>query len=192
MSDPQQKLQSDNPNAPNIPHSLYIAEKGGLAGNFIGSILYGTREGSYLHSRLLVLIAFIPSILGAVIAVFLQCMAALFNPIHRRGEPIKWGLVSYTVVMFSIVTIGAGINLQNQSVSYIDNREFPGIKGMLPPGPLGYQLFTDPEALEIVPNLMLVLNNWLADGFLVSSLFDVAFTHPNAQCWPFQIGRAHV
>ena len=104
-------------------------------------------------------------------------MGALINPTNRRRQGIKWGLVSYTVIMFSFVTIFTAMNLNIQSVSYIDNREFPGVENVLPPGPLGYQWFLYSDVLTIVPNLMFLLNNWLADGLLVSSLFDSTSTH---------------
>lgn len=101
--------------------------------------------------------------------LFFQCMAALIDPIHRRREGVKWGLLSYTVVMFSFVTVFTAMNLNIQSISYIDNREFPGVEGVLPPGPLGYQWFIYSKAITIVPNFMFLLNNWMADGFLVGS-----------------------
>ena len=103
-------------------------------------------------------------------------MAALFNPGHRRGEPVKRGLVSYTVAIFSVVTIQTAMDLDLQSISFIDNREFPG-SDLSPPGPIGYQPFISKEALSIIPNALFTLSNWMADGLLVSSLFDNAFTH---------------
>ena len=106
--------------------------------------------------------------------LFFQCVAALFNPVHRRGESIKWGLVSFTVAMFSAVSIQTAADLNIESISYIENREFPGAGGAAPPGPLGYQF--NLEALTIVSNLMSNMNNWLADGLLVSSLFDTVDT----------------
>ena len=72
-------------------------------------------------------------------------MAALFDPVHRRGEGIKWGLVSYTVVLFSIVTVFTVTSLA----------EFPSTT--YPP----------------IPNIMLLLNYWLADGLLVGFLYLV-------------------
>ena len=108
--------------------------------------------------------------------LFSRCMAALVNPIHRRGEPIKWGLVSYTAVMFSVVTIQTGMNLDIQSLRYIDGREFPGFEDM-PPGPEGYLDSIYSTVLNATPNAMLDLNIWLADGLLVSSSFDATFTH---------------
>ena len=107
-------------------------------------------------------------------------MAALFNPAHRRGEPIKWGLVSYTMVMFSLVTVGTAAQFNAQSMSHIDNREFPGIGGMLPPGPTGYQELIATKAISITHNVVLVSSNWLADGLLVSCLFDAASAHTGA------------
>ena len=89
--------------------------------------------------------------------IFFKCMAALFNPVHRRGEGIKWGLVTYTVIMFSFVTVITAMNLGILSTSYIDNCEFPGVEGLLSPGPLGYQGSISPSVLNIVPNVMFVL-----------------------------------
>ena len=109
--------------------------------------------------------------LGIIVAVFFKCMVALFNPAYRRGEPIRWGLVSYTVVMFSLVTVGTAMRLGVQSISYIDNREFRGTV----PGPIGYQGLIVPDAINVIQNVIFALNNWLADGLLVSSLFDTAF-----------------
>ena len=105
-------------------------------------------------------------------------MAALLDPVHRRGEPIKWGLVSYTIIMLSLVTVETAVILDGQSTSYVDNRNFSGNGGLVPPGPIGYQVLIYREAVTIVPWVMFLLNNWLADGLLVSSLFDAISTHP--------------
>ena len=112
---------------------------------------------------------FVRIILGIVIMLFFKCIVALFDPDNRRGGPIRWGLVSYTVAMFSLVTIGTATLLDVQSISYIDNREFPGVSGVLPPGPAGYQSFINPKATSITSNAVFVLSNWLAEGLLVSS-----------------------
>ena len=173
MSGIQDPPWSTNPNAPNITHEIYFAEKANFAGILIGAILYGTPKTLITCT---VLTLSVRSILGIVIVLFFHCMAALFNPINRRREGIKWSLVSYTAVMFSFVTIFTAMNLNIQSISYIDNREFPGVDGVLPPGPLGYQWSIYSNVLTIVPNLMFVLNNWLADGLLVGRLFAAAFT----------------
>jgi len=164
MSDPSQEQPwSNDPNAPQIPHDLYFGEKATFAGILIGAILYGTSAYALVYpcSRSLL-------ILGIVIMLFFQCMAAFFDPVNRRREGIKWGLVVYTFLMFSFVTIFTAMNLNIQSISFIDNREFPGVPGVLPPGPLGYQFLIYSRVLSIVPNLMFLLNNWLADGLLVT------------------------
>ena len=110
-----------------------------------------------------------------------RCVAALLDPVNRKRERIKWGLVFYTVAMFSIVTTQIAIDLHIQSIGYIDNREFPGIReAHVPPGPYGYQIFISRKALPILSRVTFFLNAWLADGLLVSSLLDVAFTHPGA------------
>ena len=113
---------------------------------------------------------------GIVIVLFFQCMAALFNPLHRRGEGIKWGLVSYTAVTFSSVTVATAMNLGILSVSYVENREFSG-GGAAAPGPFGYQLDMDPKALIIVPDLFFIFNDLLANILLVSCSSDVTITH---------------
>ena len=109
-----------------------------------------------------------------------QCIAALFNPAHRKGEPIKWGLVSYTAVTFTLATVFAAINLDIQVASYIDNRAFPGVEDLqIPPGPFGYNLAL--VTPEVPLSAVYTLNNWLADGLLVSSMFDVTFACPCVQ-----------
>jgi len=87
-------------------------------------------------------------------------MAALFNPTNRGGEGVKWGFVTYTVVTFSIVSIFTVVNALNV---WFDDDD-----GELRPGRLGY----------VIPDLMFLLNYWLADGLLVGSLFDVPLTRP--------------
>ena len=106
-----------------------------------------------------------------LVVLFFKCIVALLDPAHRRGGGIKWGLVSYTVAMFSLATLCTAMNLHLQSISYIDNREFASEEGLYP-GPIGYfdSLYSD--VLNVVPNVALCLNNWLADGFLVGSSFD--------------------
>lgn len=107
-------------------------------------------------------------ILGIVTVLFFQCMVALFNPANRKGKrSIKWGLVVHTAAMFSIVTIFTGMVLNVLSISHIDNREFPGNDSFVP-GPIGYKLLIYAKPIHLVPNLALQLNQWLADGLLVS------------------------
>ena len=105
-------------------------------------------------------------------------MTALLSPAHRGREGIKWGLVFHTVAMFLVVTVGTAMGLDILSVSYVDDREFPGIGGFIPPGPLGYRWVASSMMLGIVPNIMFFLNNWLADGLMVSPLSGVTSTCP--------------
>ena len=113
---------------------------------------------------------FVQFIPGIIIALFTQSMTALFSPDHRRGGPIKWGLASYTLVIFSVVTIQTAMDLHLQSIAFVDNRRFPGVRGEVFPGPVGYQTFISHEAISIVPNVMFTLSNWIGDGLLVSFL----------------------
>ena len=134
------------------------------------SMVRETRPHPHLHSS--VLTSFVRFVLGVVIVVFFQCMALLFTPVHRRGERIRWGLVSYTVAVFSVVTVFTTVNLYIQFSSFLDYR------GFAEGGPLGYQVFIGPAALRITPSLTFLLNGWLANGLLVSSSFDAASTYP--------------
>ena len=121
----------------------------------------------------------IPADLGGVVTMsFFQCMAAFFNPVHRRKEGVLWGAASYTVVIFSLVTALAAITLDILSISYIDNREFPGEGTSVPLGPFGHKLVMDPKALTVTPGVIFFWNNLLADSFLVRRLFDPTSTHP--------------
>ena len=108
-----------------------------------------------------------------LVVLFFKCMAALFNPVYCRGGRIKWGLVSYTVIMFSFATVYTAMNLNIQSSSDTDNREYP----VTPPAPLGYQSATYFESTNAIPNTAFALNGWLAAGLLVSFLFSVAFIY---------------
>ena len=88
---------------------------------------------------------------------------------------IKLGLVAHTVAMFSFVTIPAAAKLNLQSLSYVEYRRFPGEYrqfpgGVLPPGPLRYQVVVNYEPPETYFRSMFPLNQWLADGFLVGSV----------------------
>ena len=114
-------------------------------------------------------------VLGALVVLFFRCMASLLNPVNRRREGIKWGLVSYTMVMFSCGTVVAVMALNMASISFIDNREFPGVEGVSPPGPLGHLMTAcSAGASETGPTFAALLNYWLGDGLLVGHLFDPA------------------
>ena len=119
---------------------------------------------------------------GMLSVLFFQCLAALFNPVHCKREGIKWGLVSYTVAMFSFVTVYTAIDLDIHSISSIDNRDFPGVEGAFPSGPIGYRWSVWSGALSVTPTLMFLLNNWLADGLLVSPLSYATRAHPRVWC----------
>jgi hypothetical protein len=95
-------------------------------------------------------------------------MGALLNPVDRAKGSMKWALVAQTAVMFSFLTINTATNLDLPSISFIDNRAFPGNEG-LPPGPFAYQSLLTTKGAAVVSNVLFVLNNWLADGLLVSS-----------------------
>ena len=136
------------------------------------SALYGNPAHTFIYLRSL------RFILGVVIMVFFQCMVALLNPVYRRGEGIKWWLVSHIVAMFSFVTVHTTINLLILSNSFIDNCKDIPLTTISFSGPLHYQWDIRDTALGLILNIMFNLNNWLADALLVSSLFDATPTCP--------------
>ena len=79
----------------------------------------------------------------------------------------KWWLVIHVAAMFSIVTVTIGMGLNLTSTAYITSREFPG-NGEPAPGPMGYKYLIYSTALSVIPNNLLQVNQWLADGLLVS------------------------
>ena len=101
-------------------------------------------------------------------------MGALINPANTRNS-IKWGLVAHTMAMFSFITLFTAFNFEIQSTSYINNRSF-----VL--GPLGYQ-FMGYKVINAIPSIVFMLNNWLADGLLVSSASN-SVTHVAKQAAP--------
>ena len=131
--------------------------------------------------------------LGMLIVLAFRCMTALMHPSYRRGEAarIRWGLVSYTVLMFSFVTVYTAMNLNAQSTSFIDNRKFPGQDDQSR-GPLGYQAFARSKLPNLIPNLMLLLNCWLANGLLVGSLSGAASTLLGVSCRFLQLYRCYM
>ena len=175
MPDSQERPWSDNPNAPKIPYDVYYAEKTWFAGTLISSILYGAYKVSLPSlPPLRAHCTFVRFTVGMLITLFFNCMAALFNPAFRRGEGIKWGLVTYTVIMFSLVTVYTAMKDHILSICYIDNRDFPD------GGPWGYHESNSYSALFIIARAAFNLNNWMADGLLVSSLIIAVTTHPGA------------
>jgi hypothetical protein len=83
--------------------------------------------------------------------------------VNRTTGGIKWPLVGHTAAMFSLATIyTAMLTLDSLSVSYIDRREYST-------GPWGYQYYDGSKAIVVAPEFLTLLNQWLADGLLVSA-----------------------
>ena len=184
MSDTQTKPWSDNVNAPKIPYDLYFAEKASFAGILLASILYGTPKITHLYACTSALNSLV---LGTLTVLFFQCVALLLSSVNRKREGVKWGLICYTMVMFSCATVVIGTTQNIASVSFIDNREYPGIEGVFPPGPLGYQSMICSKAPGIAPNLTTLLSYWLADGLLVCSILDPPAQESNASSSSFTV-----
>ena len=109
--------------------------------------------------------------LGIVVALFFQCITTLLNPANTIRKGIRWALVAQTVALFLFLSIPVGIEFDSLSILYINNREFPG-DDESPPGPIGYDDILGSRATYIVLFTMFPLNQWLADGLLVSPILN--------------------
>ena len=110
----------------------------------------------------------LPTVLGIVVALFFQCMVALLDPINRTRGGIKWGFVVHTVAMFLIFMMTAALDPQARSIFYVDDRNFHGNDEIIPEA-LGYHWYRPSiEAIGTASNVAFPLNQWLADGLLVS------------------------
>ena len=103
-----------------------------------------------------------------VIILYFQCAFAILKPPRGRERGRKWGLLVYTTFLFVLGTIFTACNLRVRQLSYIDNRNFPGKPPLLPPGPIGYTLFSQSRPVSMLSNTSFTLANWMADGLLVS------------------------
>lgn len=102
-----------------------------------------------------------------LVALFFQCMGALLNSVNARTRAVKWGLVVHTSFMFTLVAVCGAMYANSQLISYIDKRRFPGVDES-PFGSLGYNWLHDGDAITVAPAFLFILNQCLADGFLVS------------------------
>lgn len=98
-------------------------------------------------------------------------MSVLLNPSNHGKWGIRWLFVLHTVVMFLLVTAFTAMYLGLKSIAYIDMRAFPG-NDSLPPGYTGYQHLVFSKAISLIPRILFMLNNWLADGLLVSFVLN--------------------
>ena len=110
-------------------------------------------------------------------ALFFQSMFALLSPVKPIKSGIKRALIVHTVLMFSLLTAPYAIDLNYLSISYIDNREYPGFNADPPgslgyfPGPLGYHILIGiAKATATTLDVMFPLRQWLADGLLVGPI----------------------
>ena len=159
---------SNNPNAPQIPPFLYPVEKLLFAGYLVASIFHGMPIHKFIYPHPLHLLG--P---GIVIALFVRCMIALFNPTNRAKGGTKWGLLAHTLALFLTSTVAVATGLYILPLSYINAREFPGGNGV-PPGPYGYQWLPKFLAITIISDSAVQVNQWLVDGLLVSSVLNSA------------------
>ena len=119
--------------------------------------------------------------LGIVVVLFFQCMATLLNPANTIRKGVRWALVAHTIALSLFLTIPIGIYVNNLSILYINNREFPG-NDEFPPGPFGYDAQPSAEATNTVYSATFPLNQWLADVLLVSPISNSVTSVHNVGC----------
>ena len=143
-------------------HTICTSRKRSISSEFLSIQSYMVRAGHlHLYACLPVLLFSDQSLLGFLVVLFFRCMAALFDPIHRRGERTNWWLVSYTVFMFLAATAQTAMAFYLRMSSYVDNRGFPGFESTTPPRPLGYESLSFKDALVIVDDVTNVLLGYL-------------------------------
>ena len=120
--------------------------------------------------------------LGIVVALFFRCMATLLSPANSIRKGTRLILVAHTVALLLFLTIPLGIDFYYLSIEYIDSREFPG-DDQVPPGPIGYDGLLALKPVATVFDAMFPLNQWLADGLLVSPTLNLATS-------VYNVGRA--
>ena len=171
MSDSLEKPWSNNPNAPQIPPSLYNAEREFFASYVVGGILYGMPTYASLHPhspRSLIYCSRDHRYL-----VF-QCIGALINPANGMRRNVKLGLVAYTLALFLFMTISMAMGRDLFSTIYIDIRNFPGTEEYVS-GPLGGSIiYSENNARVTLISFSSPVNQWLSDGLLVSSISNSA------------------
>lgn len=102
-------------------------------------------------------------------ALFFKCIWALLNPANHTWRGIEWALAAHTVAIFPMFRIFYGIKLNAESISYINNRAFPG-GAEIYPGPTGYQGILNAKATAPVYEAIFPLSQWLADGLSVGPI----------------------
>ena len=182
MDNSSQEPWSISPNAPQIPYQLYFAEKANTAGVLIGAVFYG--EPTHPPDYMCLSCTFDSCVLGIVTVLFFKCMGALLDPLNHTRKRVKWGLMVHATTMFSLATIYIATGFEIHSTAYIDNREFTSVDGSFLPGPIGYKSFVYSKAISIIPNAAFLLNDWLADSLLVSSVLDTVASVFNQDCPP--------
>lgn len=94
-------------------HTICTSRRSSISRGLLSALSSMVRAGC-LHLRVCLTEPnrFIRFVLGVLIVLFFQCIAVLFDPANRRGEAIKWGLISYTVAMFSFATVLTGMQFK--------------------------------------------------------------------------------
>ena len=90
--------------------------------------------------------------------------------------------MAHTVALFSVATTSFVAGIYLFPISYIDDREFPGVDGGTP-GPFGYVYLPRFLAVRCVSDASVLVNQWLVDGLLVSPTLNSATQVLNLGCF---------
>ena len=123
-----------------------------------------------------------PITLGIVVTLFFKCMGALISPANNMRRSVKWGLAAHITALFVLLSIQVTMDLHAGSIEFVDGRDFPGTD-KIPPGPIGcYIILGSSAAFRTLYKAIFPLNQWLADGPLVSFTLHSAARVPYMVC----------
>ncbi|KIJ63973.1 hypothetical protein HYDPIDRAFT_154930 [Hydnomerulius pinastri MD-312] len=125
-----------NPYSPQEPASILEIERDIFIGDSLSLLIYGVS-----------------------LVLFVQCMVAFLKRTDV-SSPNRWGLMTYTLLMFSCSTIFVALDSTLFRNAFVDYRNYPG-------GPIGYSVATYDAPMSITANAFFMLANWLADGLLL-------------------------
>lgn len=103
-------------------------------------------------------------IVGMICVVFLQTMHLLVEDTPKRGHRRNKALIAFNFVMFTLAVSFVGLYTRNYQLEFIDNRDYPG-------GPMAWGRTQYGSARLASSNAISAVISWLADGFLVSTVF---------------------
>jgi len=105
-------------------------------------------------------------VFGMLSMIALNCLRNLFK--GRPLRQVQWGIVAYTIIIYSWATIYLGTWTKYVEMMFIDDRNYPGDPG----GPLGFYENETP-GIYVVVLVAYAIINFMADGLLMYRCYMV-------------------